>query len=51
MAPENFYLAPEFSNLVLKNIVLILRVPLKNMLAPELFLVLSTPGDDHYLMR
>jgi hypothetical protein len=48
MAPEHFYLAPEFSNLIhgflspyLQKYML---APEKKGLAPELFLVLSTPG-------
>jgi hypothetical protein len=59
MAPENFYVAPEFSNsYVALSCYLVslihgflspylqkkLLAPEKKGLAPELFLVLSTPG-------
>jgi hypothetical protein len=45
MAPENFYLAPEFMCFILVCFMVFLaRIFKKNMLAPEVFLVLSTPA-------
>jgi hypothetical protein len=42
MEPENFYLAPEFSNLIHGFLSPYLQIYIY-MLAPELFLVLSIP--------